>query len=525
MPPDHATAAGLETGIALAAVLDASPNAIVAVDAAGTIVYANPQVAQTFGYAADEVLGRPIELLLPDRVRDRHLGHRAGFLAHPTARPMGIGLDLAGRRRDGTEVPVEISLSPVETDLGLQVFATIVDISARKAAEAELLQAQKLESLGRLAGGIAHDFNNMVFAIRGYAEMLTEDLAPEVRERFDFEAAERAVRAISDAADRAGTLTAQLLAFSRRQVVSPEVLDPNATIVELEPLLRRLIGENITLVLRLHDSTGRLRADPGQLDQILVNLAVNARDAMPAGGTVTIETGNVEFDEPYASSHFDVSPGPYVMIAVSDTGIGMDQETRDHIFEPFFTTKQVGKGTGLGLATIYGIVRQAGGHIWLYSEPGHGTTFKLYFPRVDAEATTVRDTAASGTAARTGTILVVEDEAAVREMTTMLLERAGHRVIAVDSAGEALARLADGRDPIDLLVSDVIMPGMSGVELAERALDEHPGLGVVLLSGYTAETLGLERITSRGASFVPKPVTSRQLLEAVQTAFGRRRPG
>jgi hypothetical protein len=500
------------------AVLEASPNAIVAADERGRLTYANPQVESTFGYASAEIIGEPIELLLPERLANLHLAHRKDFLAHPVARPMGIGLDLAGRRKDGSEFPVEISLSPVETADGLEVFATVVDITARRAMQNQLLQAQKLESIGRLAGGIAHDFNNMLFAIRGYSEILAEDLSPDRDGRFDFDGALRSVAAIASAADRASLLTSQLLAFSRRQIMTPRVIDVNAGVRGVEPMLRRLIGENLRLVLHLDPSAGRVRVDPGQLDQVLVNLVVNARDAMPGGGTVTIQTANVVFDEPYTLEHFDVKAGPFVLVAVSDTGVGMDRETREHIFEPFFTTKEQGKGTGLGLATIYGIVHQAAGHIWLYSEPGLGSTFKLYFPLVD---TAVEDEGAEAMPeppVMAGTVMVVEDEPAVRDMTTLLLGRAGYEVISVADATEALARMDELAEPIDVLVADVIMPDMSGLELAEKVMDRSPQVRVVLLSGYTAETLDLGRVIERGATFVPKPISSGGLLRAIREA-------
>jgi two-component system cell cycle sensor histidine kinase/response regulator CckA len=455
-----------------------------------------------------------VELLIPDRVAEGHGRLREGFARHPAARPMGIGLELSGRRRDGSEFPVEISLSPLQTASGRQVFATVADITARKTAEAQLLQAQKLESIGRLAGGIAHDFNNMLFAIRGYAEMLEEDLAPERRTELDPDLAHANAAAITGVVERATLLTTQLLAFGRRGHMSLRVLDLNEATTALAPMLRRLIGEQIHLVLTLDDDAGRVRVDPGQLDQILVNLVVNARDAMPDGGRVTIASGNVAFDEPYALEHFDVTPGAYVMLAVSDTGTGMDRETRAHIFEPFFTTKQPGKGTGLGLATIYGIVRQAGGHIWLYSEPGQGSTFKLYLPRVDAPAADEALPAAGSPASR-GAVLVVEDEPAVRDMTIQLLKRAGWTVVAVASGNEALTLVETRAQPFDAVVSDVVMPGMSGIELAERVLDRHPEMRVVLLSGYTAVTLDLERVVRLGARFVPKPLSSRQLFAAL----------
>ncbi|HEX7473582.1 MAG TPA: response regulator [Candidatus Limnocylindrales bacterium] len=502
------------------AVLDASPNAVVAIDAEGVIVYANPQVEGTFGYKRAEVLGRPIELLMPEAVAERHVGHRAGFMGRPIARAMGTGLDFAGRRKDGSEFPVDVSLAPVETADGPQVFATVVDIGARKAAESQLLQAQKLESIGRLAGGIAHDFNNMLFAIHGYAELLIQDLASNDPERLDPERLRPSVHAISQAADRAATLTAQLLAFSRQQIVSVKVVDINAAVTTIEPMLQQLIGENMKLALKLDPAAGNIRGDVGQLGQIVVNLVVNARDAMPHGGSVTVETGNVTFDEPFTTEHLDLAPGPYVLLAVSDTGMGMDRATRDHIFEPFFTTKEVGKGTGLGLATTWGIVQQAGGHIWVYSEPGHGSAFKLYFPRVDSPVEELA-LAPIATTIGVGTVLVVEDEPAVRDMTTQLLQRAGYDVLAVADGIEAItaARLAGS---IDVLVTDVVMPNMSGIELVEQMMDRYPELGVVLLSGYTAETLDLERITARGAMFVPKPVTSNQLLQTVLRAVASR---
>jgi two-component system cell cycle sensor histidine kinase/response regulator CckA len=287
-------------------------------------------------------------------------------------------------------------------------------------------------------------------------------------------------------------------------------------------MLRPLIGETVRLALQLDPETGHIRADPGQIDQILVNLVVNARDAMPGGGTVTIETGNIVFDEPFGVEYFEVTRGPYVMLAVSDTGEGMDRETREHVFEPFFTTKDVGKGTGLGLATIYGIVHQAGGHIWLYSEPGLGSTFKLYFPR-DAAGPTPEPALPSVVAAGSGRLLVVEDEPAVRDMITALLTRAGYAVITVADGLEALTRIATLPIPIDVLVTDVVMPNMSGIELAETMLQQAPDLGVVLLSGYTAERLDPSRLTAHGAIFVSKPIASRELLAAIGRAMAGRR--
>jgi two-component system cell cycle sensor histidine kinase/response regulator CckA len=392
---------------------------------------------------------------------------------------------------------------------------------ARKRSENELLQAQKLESVGRLAGGVAHDFNNMLFAIQGYAELLAQDLGSADPARLAPDELLVSVTAISDAAKRAATLTAQLLAFSRRQIVATEVLDINAMVTAISPMVRQLVGTSTRLILKLDPATGHMRADAGQIDQIVVNLVINARDAMPDGGTVTIETGNTSFDDFHAPGHTDGAPGPYVFLAITDTGLGMDHETRDHIFEPFFTTKDVGNGTGLGLATAYGVVHQAGGRIFVYSEPGKGSVFKLYFPRVDSPVER-RSTVRLAPVVGVGTVMIVEDDPAIRDMTTKLLTRAGYDVLAVASGSEAIAS-ADDAGQIDVLVTDVVMPAMSGIELAERMMDNYPLIGVVLLSGYIAETLHLERATARGATFLTKPVSSTQLLETVGRAVALRR--
>jgi PAS domain S-box-containing protein len=371
------------------AVVDESPNPVLAIDGAGTITYLNRRAEAALGYTGDELVGQHVEVLLPVAAAAGHVAQRDAFLAHPVGRPLGSGLDLVARRKDGSEFPVEISLAPVALQAGRWVFATIVDITARRAAEAQLLQARKLESIGRLAGGIAHDFNNVLFAIQGYAELLTEDLAPNRRANLDADDALENVIAISNAAERAASLTAQLLAFSKHQVIRPEVIELNDAITAVEPMLQRLIGEQVLLTVRLASGAGRIRVGNGQVDQILVNLVVNARDAMPNGGTIAVDTGTTVLDAAAAAEHPDVTPGPHAYLSVSDNGSGMDTETREHVFEPFFTTKEKGKGTGLGLATIYGIMQQAGGHIRIDSEPGVGSTFTLYFPTADAPAAAV----------------------------------------------------------------------------------------------------------------------------------------
>jgi two-component system, cell cycle sensor histidine kinase and response regulator CckA len=494
---------------------------MVVVNQAGDIVLLNLQAEKRFGYSRDELVGQPVTNIIPEGFAERLIADDLRPAADAVAQQIGTGIELSGRRKDGTDFPIEIMLSPLESAEGILVTAAIRDISVRKAAENQLLQAQKLESIGRLAGGIAHDFNNILFAIHGYAELLTQDLARTNRTRFDPDSALLSVQAISDAAERAATLTGQLLAFSRQQVVTMKVLDINEAVTTIQPMLNQLIGENMGLTVKLDPGAGHIRADAGQIDQIIVNLVVNARDAMPEGGTVTIETGNVSFDERYTMEHFAVAPGPYVLLAVSDTGVGMDSATREHIFEPFFTTKDVGRGTGLGLATTYGIVHQAGGHVWLYSEPGHGATFKLYFPSVDATVEQRPPVPATPTIG-VGTALVVEDDPSVRHMTTQLLQRAGYDVLAVADGIEAIAS-AERAERIDVLVTDVVMPNLSGIELAERMMDSYPLMGVVLISGYTAETLDLERVTAEGATFVSKPISSNQLLRAVLEAVASRR--
>ena len=499
-------------------VLEASPNAIIAIDREGLIVYANPNVEETFGYGRDELIGQVVERLLPEGIGDRHIDHRHDFFEHPASRPMGVGLDLSGRRRDGTEFPVEISLSPVETGDGLLVFATVADITVRKGLENQLLQAQKMESIGRLAGGIAHDFNNMLSAIRGYADFIEDDLAAD-RADIDLDDVRRSAAAITNATERAAALTASLLAFARQQILEPQTLDVRELARGVEPMLRRLIGERIRLVMSLDPATGSIRADPGQLDQIIINLVINARDALPAGGKITVQTANHSITEPYAIEHFDVSPGDYVMLAVSDDGTGMDVETRKHIFEPFFTTKEVGKGTGLGLASIFGIVRQSGGHIWLYSEPGRGTTFKLYFPRVEGAGPESTALAPAMSERGSGRILVVEDEASVRELIVRVLGRAGYAVEVAKDGMSALTILGAEGEPIAAIVSDVVMPGMSGTEIAAAVLDRFPDTGILLLSGYTAETLHLRDVLARGARFLGKPFSADQLARAVAGAI------
>jgi PAS domain S-box-containing protein len=503
------------------ALLEAAPDAMVVVDQAGDIVLLNLQAEKQFGYKRDELLGQPVTNIIPEGFAERLIADDLRSAADALAQQIGTGIELAARRQDGTEFPIEIMLSPLESADGILVTAAIRDISVRKAAEAELLQAQKLESIGRLAGGIAHDFNNMLFVIHGYAELLSLDVARDTGGDDDVAGTALMVNAILDASERAARLTAQLLAFSRQQVVTRSVLDINAVIAALEPMVTQVIGGNAHLILELGDPTGHILADAGQIDQIVVNLVVNARDAMPNGGTVTIKTRNIDIDAAVPWPHPGVGPGAHVVMTVRDTGVGMDRQVMERIFEPFFTTKELGRGTGLGLATTHGIVEQAGGHIAIDSRPGEGSAFHIYFPRVDASVD-VPAQVAPAPVDRVGRILVVEDQVEIREMTALLLGRAGFDVITAADADEALiaAALPGG---VDVLVSDVVMPGISGITLAEMMMERYPAIGVILLSGYAPNHADLERVTAAGAVFLAKPVSSEQLLRAVNRAADARR--
>jgi signal transduction histidine kinase/ActR/RegA family two-component response regulator len=387
-------------------------------------------------------------------------------------------------------------------------------ISTRDQLEEQLRQSLKMDAIGRLAGGVAHDFNNLLTAILGYNDMLCE----EVRDRPEALGYAGEVRL---AAETAAALTFQLLAFSRRQVTQPQVLDLNTSVARIDKMLRRIIGEDIELEVRAADGLRMVRADPSQVDQIIMNLVVNARDAMPEGGKVVVETANVELTEQYSGRHIGVQPGWYAMLAVSDTGRGMDAATRSRIFEPFFTTKDAGIGTGLGLSIVYGIVKQSGGDILVHSEPGVGTSFKIYLPAVAKEARTTpaRNSHARPTPAGE-TILLVEDEDQVRNLTRGMLKREGYRVLEASGGEEALAPIRDPRERIDLLLTDIAMPRMRGTELAREARQLRPGLKVLYMSGYTDASVANRDAIEPGALFLQKPFTALDLHETVQAALG-----
>jgi hypothetical protein len=634
-------------------ILEAIPDALVAVNQQGVIIQVNSQTETLFAYTRDELIGQQIEMLVPDRQRSQHQQHREDFHAKPKIRRMGSGLDLYGRRRDGTEFPVEISLSPVETGNGMVVLSAIRDIGDRKRIEQELRraheeldrrktrelrdsqnrlalivdssqdaiigknldgivthwnkgaeqmygyteqemigrpistlspkdrvdeipgilekirrgervgyfesvrltkegrrvnvsisispihdadgkvvgasaiarditaqrrveeqlrQSQKMEAIGRLAGGVAHDFNNLLGIVTACTELLSA--------RVDAEGLEY-IENIREAAKRGATLTRQLLAFSRRQQVQPQVLDLNDRLKEVSKLLRPLMGDDVEVTLLSRTPNAIVEADASQLDQIVMNLAVNARDAMPHGGKLIIETGMLEFDEGFAREHPPMTAGRYVMLAVSDSGSGMNEVTRARIFEPFFTTKETGKGTGLGLATVYGIVKQSGGHIWVYSEPDRGTTFKIYLPCADHKLGARPEAAAEALPPRREgvTILVAEDDPIMRRLTKRMLEGHGYRVLEAEDGQAALDQIGTDHTRIDLTLTDVVMKGMSGPELVLRLIDSHPAMKVVYMSGYTGELVVNQGVNS-GIRLLEKPFTRASLLRTIDAALG-----
>jgi two-component system, cell cycle sensor histidine kinase and response regulator CckA len=429
----------------LEAILDSAAQCILAVGRDGRILAANAKSEAMFGYTPEELQGKPVEVLVPETVVGIHQKHRDGYFEAPRVRPMGAGVDLVARRKDGSEFPVEISLSHAVSGDERLAIAFVSDITQRKTLEVQLTQAQKLEAIGRLAGGIAHDFNNLLTIITGYDRFLLDRLSTMDPLRANAEE-------IMKAAERASAMTKQLLAFSRRQIVQPKIVDLNRAVRDSEQMVRRLMGENIELVYRLSSNVGRVRIDPSQLDQVVLNLLINARDALPRGGRVTVETERVQLDEDYAKTHVGVIPGPFTMLAVTDNGLGIDRSVQDHIFEPFFTTKSADRGSGLGLATVYGIVKQNGGDIWVYSEVGKGTTFKIYLPKVQRKGEA--ETTASDVSDRRGgseTVLVVEDERGVRDLICTLLGENGYRVLATGSPRDALEISRGEQGTVDLL--------------------------------------------------------------------------
>ena len=635
--------------------LEAVPDAIVAVEGDGTIVQINSQTEELFGYQREQLLGQKIEVLVPERYRPGHHTHREGFAQAPKIRRMGAGLDLYGRRADGSVFPVEIMLSPVTLGSGTLVLSAIRDISdrkkieqdlrraneeldrrtaqqigeyrarlasiidssedaiisknldgtitswnkgaeriygysshevvgqnvsllapkdrpdeiphilerirmgesvehfesvritkdgrrldvflsisplrqsdgeivgasviarditAQKRAEDHLRQAQKMEAIGRLAGGVAHDFNNILGIVTACTELLRDRL-DQNSEPFAY------IANIRKAVDRGASLTRQLLAFGRKSAIQPQVLDLGDRLKDVVKLVRPLMGDDVEITVARRSPSAIVEADPGQLDQIVLNLAVNSRDAMPKGGRFIVETDNVQLDETFGDTHRPMTPGKYVLLAVSDTGIGMDTTTVSRIFEPFFTTKDVGKGTGLGLSTVYGIVQQNRGYIWVYSEPGRGTTFKICIPSAEHKIGVASQPPAEAVLPRrTGTtVLLVEDDELMLGLTRQLLEDHGYTVLPA-SDGKSAVELAETHSgSIDLLLTDVVMRGMSGPELVSLLSVSHPALRFVFMSGYTGELISEHGVVDRGIPLLEKPFTRSSLLKTLDSAL------
>jgi two-component system cell cycle sensor histidine kinase/response regulator CckA len=470
--------------------------------------FVSPQVEDIFGYTAEEWLAESRDWIKHVPPED-HPVIRAAEEA--SLREEQFQAEYRIIRKDGKVVWVsDTAVVVAGSDRHPVMEGIIVDITERKQMETQLQQSHRMEAVGRLAGGIAHDFNNLLTIVKGYAELALNRPGNSPGVQGD-------VQQIGDAAERASALVRQLLAFSRRQVLQPKALDLNASVENLEKLLRRLLDEDIEMVTACSADAGIIKADPSQIEQVVMNLVVNARDAMPNGGRLLIETSNVELDDVYAGEHASVKAGSYVMLAVSDTGVGMDSETQAHIFEPFYTTKSGGRGTGLGLSTVYGIVKQSGGYIWVYSEPGKGSTFKVYLPRVEGKAaTSATPKEKSDVAAGTETILLVEDEVGVRQLAEVLLKQQGYNVLTAKDTDDAQKIAAERAGEIHLLLTDVVMPGMSGRELAKLISSRYPQTRILYMSGYTDNVIATGGVLEPGVAFLQKPFTPRGMASKVR---------
>jgi two-component system, cell cycle sensor histidine kinase and response regulator CckA len=491
----------------LNSLIENCPVGIVAIGSDHSVKLCNPTFEKIFGYWEQDIVGRPLyELLTTPEIRaevdTNRLRFREGKATHTVTKRA---------RSDGSLVDVEawaMPLGPFSNPTGAVVLYQ--DITERKRIEQQLRQAQKMEAVGQLAGGIAHDFNNLLMVILGYANVLSAH--PDVGEDL-----QRKVKEISKAGNRAASLTRQLLAFSRQQVLEPKVLNMNSVVEDVKKMLRRLIKEDIALLTDLDPALGRMKADQGQIEQVIINLAVNARDAMPQGGTLTIKTNNIEVGETSMTTHEPMPRGSYIGLTVSDTGTGMDAETQSHAFEPFFTTKEQGKGTGLGLATVYGVVKQSGGFIRLTSQVGQGTTFEIFFPRVSELVEDFpKDTNRTSLTGGSETILLVEDDKALRALILSSLREAGYTVIEASEGVAALKIATRQAGAIDLVLTDVVMPGMSGTQMAEKISAEYPHTKILYMSGYSESAGGHQEILRQGRTLLQKPFDLRSLARQVR---------
>ncbi len=493
----------------LISAVEQSSESIMITDPNGIITYVNPTFEQMSGYDRAEVIGQNARILRSGR-------HDAEFYRSMWTTLLAGRVwtgDIINRRKDGDTFEVQAAISPIRDADGQVVNYLLIsrNVTVERQLEQQLRQAQKMEAVGRLAGGVAHDFNNLLMAISGYSQLLLDGLEEGDARR---EYADEIIRA----ARQAASLTQQLLAFSRRQVLTRRILDLNTVVAEIQKMLTRLIGEDIDLVTSMAPELGKVRADRSQIEQVIMNLAVNARDAMPRGGRLLIETANVELDEDYIWTHAGARVGPYVMLGVSDTGVGMDAEIQSHVFEPFFTTKPKGEGTGLGLATVYGIVKQSDGYISVESEPGRGSTFRIYLPRVEEADGEEQVDAPSGGGSET--ILLAEDEREVREVVSAFLQEAGYSVIEAGDGEEAMRAAEEYDGPIHLLLTDVVMPRLSGRELAQRLLAERPATRILYMSGYTDDAVLRHGVLESEAAFLQKPFTADILQRKVREVLG-----
>ncbi len=510
-----------ESEIRFQELFDGAPVGYHELDVGGCITKLNRTELEMLGYAAEEMLGQPVWKFVVEKEQSKEsiLAKLSGVT------PPGRQFERTYRRKDGTIFPVLIEDRLLRDAEGriIGIRSTIQDITDRKrtedevkALEEQLRQSQKIEAIGRLAGGVAHDFNNLLTVIKGYSQLSLLDLK-------EHSPLWENIQEIQKATQRATDLTRQLLAFSRRQILDPKVLDLNSLLRDTEKMLRRMIGEDIELVTLLSEDLGRVKIDPGQIEQVIFNLAVNARDAMPSGGKLTIETANVESDEGYAHAHIGVNPGHHVRLSVSDTGVGMSREVQEKAFDPFFTTKEKGKGTGLGLSTVHGIVTQSGGKIWVYSEPGHGTTFKIYFPKIEGELDHLNgknemDSFPVGSE----TVLLVEDEPSVRDLANRLLKQQGYKVLEAANGEEALRLVQENTgENIHLLLTDVVLPQMGGKELADQLKTFRPEIKVLYTSGYTDYAIVHHGVLDSGTHFLQKPFSLKTLSQKVREVLDR----
>lgn len=506
-----------EQGEWLRVTLFSIADGVITTEQNGRVNFMNPTAEAMTGYTASQGAGRPADETF--QIIDEQTEE---ILENPILKIIRCGGSIETASgviliaTDRTRKPIDYCAAPIRDDARETTGVVLIfrDLTERVHLQEQLRQSQKMEAIGRLAGGVAHDFNNLLTVILGYCSLALSRAGVADRLRSELEEIHRA-------GERATALVGQLLAFSRKQVLQPHVLDLNDVISGADKLLRRVIGEDIDLVSTTRPELGHVLADAGQIEQIILNLAVNARDAMPNGGKLTIETANVDLDEGYARTHAEVSPGRYVLLAVSDTGHGMDNETQARIFEPFFTTKALGKGTGLGLSTVYGIVKQSAGHIWLYSEPGKGATFKVYLPRVD-EPVETSETAAPPIESLHGseTLLLAEDDAGVRELARSILEKYGYNVLTASSGPEAIAAVQRTNN-IALLLTDVVMPQMSGRELAVGIEKLAPEVSVLYLSGYAEDAIVHHGVLDEGVAFLPKPFTPEGLARKVREVLDK----